>query len=63
MEIKLTDMNEVNFSAEEWEVIKKALSFEFSGDRETAEKIIRKIDILLKDPGDEGGYIGVELGD
>lgn len=53
-------MNEVNFSAEEWMLIKSALCFDYNGDRKTAEKIIRKIDILLKEPDDEGGYIGVE---
>lgn len=53
-------MNEVNFSTEEWMLIKSALCFDYNGDRKTAEKIIRKIDILLKEPDDEGGYIGVE---
>ena len=54
-------MNEVRLSSDELELIKEALQTEFVPDRKAAEKLIRKIDILLQEPGEEGGYIGVEM--
>lgn len=54
-------MNEVHLSAEELALIKEALQTEFVSDRKAAEKLIRKIDMLLQEPGEEGGFIGVEL--
>lgn len=54
-------MNEVRLSSDELELIKEALQTEFVSDRKAAEKLIRKIDILLQEPGEEGGYIGVEM--
>ena len=56
-------MNEVHLSAEELILIKEALQTEFVSDRKAAEKLIKKVDILLQEPGDEGGYIGVEVQD
>lgn len=56
-------MNEVHINQEELELIKTALQTEYVEDRALAEKVIAKIDILLKEPGDEGGYIGVEVQD
>lgn len=54
-------MNEVHISSDELKLIKEALQTEFVSDRKAAEKLIRKIDILLQEPGEEGGFIGVEL--
>lgn len=51
-------MNEVELTAKELIIIKNALLRHRSGD---TEKIIRKIGILLKEPEDEGGYVGVGL--
>lgn len=51
-------MNEVNLTSEEWIIIRNALLRHHS---KATDIIIRKIDILLKEPGDEGGYVGVEL--
>lgn len=56
-------MNEVHISSNELKLIKEALQTEFVSDRKAAEKLIRKIDILLQEPGEEGGFIGVELED
>ena len=54
-------MNEVRLSSDELELIKEALQTEFVSDRKAADKLIRKIDILLQEPGEEGGYLGVEM--
>lgn len=56
-------MNEVCLSAKEVALIKEALQTEYASDREAADKLVRKIDILFQEPGDEGGYIGVEVQD
>ena len=56
-------MNEVSLSQEELELIKTALQTEYVENRKLADKIVQKIAILLQEPGEEGGYIGVELGE
>jgi len=56
-------MNEVCLSAEELELIKTALQTEYVENRKLADKVVRKIDLLLQEPGEEGGYIGVEVED
>ena len=53
-------MNEVHISQEELELIKTALQTEYVENRKLADKVVQKIDILLQEPGEEGGYIGVE---
>lgn len=54
-------MNEVSLSQEELELIKTAIQTECVQDRRLADKVVQKIDILLQEPGEEGGYIGVEV--
>ena len=56
-------MNEACLSAEELELIKTALQTEYVENRKLADKVAKKIDILLQEPGEEGGFIGVELED
>lgn len=56
-------MNEVHISQEELELIKTALQTEYVENRKLADKVVQKIDILLQEPGKEGGYIGVEVED
>ena len=54
-------MNEVSLSQEELELIKTAIQTECVQDRRLADKVVQKIEILLQEPGEEGGYIGVEM--
>ena len=54
-------MNEVSLSQEELELIKTAIQTECVQDRRLADKVVQKIDILLQEPCEEGGYIGVEV--
>lgn len=54
-------MNEVCLSAEELELIKTALQTGYVENRKLADKVAKKIDILLQEPGEEGGYIGMEV--